>query len=35
MRIYKTAKRFWGFGISHGSGGWSFQFAKWVITTEP
>jgi hypothetical protein len=35
MRVYKTAKSIWGFGISHSSEGWHFQIAKWIFTTAP
>lgn len=35
MRMYKTAKGFWGLGFTHSSGGWHLTIAKWVFTTEP
>jgi hypothetical protein len=35
VRIYRTIPSIWGFGIAHHPGGWSVQFAWWVVTTEP
>lgn len=34
IRVYRTTKGVWGFGLSKSMGGWHLQFAKWVVTTE-